>query len=153
PEGGGGGVAGGGSGCAAGGGSGCPCCAVAGTAKHSNAANATAARRDAIIIKRSLVSISGRRLNLTPTSSALGCVQCPLDSIVIDTNYDGTTAGKLPTRPRNGLVCASGGCFRSNGAGAGRPGLDHRADRGEPLFGPRYRGLRSRGLFHRCPAG
>src|ERR1700761_7957750 len=78
PEGGGGGA------CSAGGGggSGCPCCALAGAATHSNAANATAARRDAIIMKRPLVSISGRRLNLTPTSSALGCAQCPLDSNV-----------------------------------------------------------------------
>src|SRR5262245_40390518 len=95
PAGGGGGVCCGGSGgCCAGGsgGSGCPCCAWAGTATHINAANATAARRDAIIMKRPLVSISGRRLNLPPTPSAVGCVQCPLDSFVIDINCDGRNA-------------------------------------------------------------
>src|SRR5262245_36103306 len=144
---------GGGGYCWPGGGNGWPCCAEAGAAKHSSAVKATAARREAIIMKRPLVSLSGRRLNLTPTSSALGCVQCPLDSFVIDINYDRRTAGKLPPRARNGLVCLSGGHFHSNSAESGRPGLDHRADCGEPLFGPRHRGVRSRGLFHRSPAG
>ena len=46
---------------------------------------------------------SVRRLNLTPTSTALGCVQCPLDSNVIDTNYDGTTAGKIRSAHQTGL--------------------------------------------------
>ena len=33
-----------------------------------------------------------------PTSTALGCAQCPLDLDVIGTNYDGTTAGKIRAR-------------------------------------------------------
>src|SRR5437879_876635 len=88
--------------CCCGGGKGCACCADAGTAQHISAATVTAARREAKIIKEPLVSkFWPPFLNPTPTSTALGCVQCPLDSIVIGINYDGTTAGKIRLAPRN----------------------------------------------------
>src|SRR5258708_5889588 len=79
--------------CCGGGGKGCGCAcgAEAGMAQHINAASVTAARREAKIIKEPLVSkFWPPLLNLTPTCTALGCVQCPLDSIVIGINYDGT---------------------------------------------------------------
>src|SRR5438128_10755342 len=75
--------------CGGGKGCGCACCAEAGTVQHIvaanvTAANVTAARREAKIIKEPLVSkFWPPFLNLTPTCTALGCVQCPLDSIVI----------------------------------------------------------------------
>ena len=113
----------------------------------------TAARREAKVIKNPWYRNSGRRLNLMPTSTALGCVQCPLNSNVIGTNYDGTTAGKIRLAPRNSLYCPAGGLGSPALApGFRRPGRNHRAGGGEPLFRPRHRGLRSRRLFHRRPA-
>src|SRR5215213_8480699 len=91
--------------CGGGNGAGCTCCAEADTVQHISAANVPAARREANVMKEPLASKSGRRLNLTPTSMALGCAQCPLDSHVIGTNYDGTTAGKIRFAPRNSPFC------------------------------------------------
>src|SRR4051794_35938566 len=87
------------------------CCADAGTVQHISAASVTAARRLSKIIKNPWYRNSGR-LNLTPTSTALGCVQCPLDSYVIGSNYDGTAAGKIWLAPRNSLFRAAGRPFR-----------------------------------------
>src|SRR3982074_1405816 len=98
--------------CGGGGGKGGACCAEAGTVQHISAVTVTAARREAKIIKEPLVSkFWPPLLNLTPTCTALGCVQCPLDSSVIGINYDGTTAGKIWLAPRNGLFCLVGGLF------------------------------------------
>src|SRR6476646_6686177 len=89
-----------------------PCCADAGAVQHISAATAVAAMRDAKVIKNPWYRNAGHSLNLTPTSKALGCVQCPLDSNVIGTNYDGTTAGKIWLPPRNGLFRPIGQLFR-----------------------------------------
>src|SRR5882757_5216334 len=133
---------GGGKGCCCGGGKGCACCAEAGTAQHISAATVTAARREAKIIKEPLVSkFWPPLLNLTPTCTALGCVQCPLDSIVIGTNYDGTTAGKIRLAPRNGLLCCVGGLFRRFQRRFRRRCPDHRTGHREPLFGSGDRGF------------
>src|SRR5712671_1156773 len=78
---GGGGYCGGGACCGGGCGGGyCGCCCAEAVAiQHINAASDTAARRETKVMKLPLASNSGRRLNLTPTCTALGCAQCPLD--------------------------------------------------------------------------
>src|ERR1700694_3194173 len=139
--------------CACGGGNGCgwACCARTGAVQHISAATVTAARREAKIIKEPLASkFWPPLLNLTPTCTALGCVQCPLDSVVIGTNYDGTTAGKIRLAPRNGLFCRSGRLFRRFWPRFCRRCRDHRTGGGEPLFRPCDRGFRPRRLFHRA---
>src|SRR6478735_4450877 len=117
------------------------CCARAGAVQHISAASVTAARREAKIIKQPLASKSGRRLNLTPTSKALGCVQCPLDSYVIGSNYDGTAAGKIWLAPRNSLFRPAGGVFRRSRPRFDGPSRDHRAGGDQPLFGTCDRGI------------
>src|SRR4051794_31380456 len=117
------------------------CCAETGTAQHISAANITAARRDAKLIKNPCYRNSGRRLNLTPTNTALGCDQRPLDSDVIDTNYDGTTAGKIRLVPPDGVFRAIGGFFRDYLPGFSRPGRDHRAGDRQPVFRACHRGF------------
>src|SRR5437763_8541926 len=140
----------GGGGCCAGYCGGGGVCAETGTVQHINAASVTAARRETEIMKTyPWYRNSGRRLNLMPTSTALGCVLCPLDSDVIGTNYDGRTAGKIWLAPRNSLYCAARGRWHRCGRRLDGAGRNHRTAGCEPLFGPCDRGLRPCGLFHR----
>ncbi len=120
----------------------------AGTVQHMTTASVTAARREAEIMKGTPGSQlnRGRRLNLTPTYDGFRLRPLSPDSNVIDTNYDGTTAGKkwqlfairssAPESPLSALwaslagnkPCGAGGPF------VGGPGLDHRAGGREPVF-------------------
>src|ERR1700709_962913 len=86
--------------CGGGKGCGCACCAEAVTVQHISAATLPATTRHPNTRTEPLVSkFWPQHLNLTPTCSDLGCVQCAHDSDVLGRLYDGTTAGKIRLAP------------------------------------------------------
>ena len=108
--------------------------------------------------------------NRFPTNTALGCVHCPPTRMLSAS----TMTAERQERQRTGsvnvfrpgialiaawaslVVCpgkpALGGFWRAGLPAFRSPGGDHRAGGGEPLHGPRHRGVRPGGVFYRRPS-